>query len=280
MVNASAQGEVAGSFLLGLVQSFYNLYTLPQGGMALDIGQIDPEKWYPHSLLIDTLRNIKTVIPSSDCLFFRAGIHFLRIWYEHGPGKAMIHSSLDWLHANDEGGGYNSVVRGGSKEDIGWSLVQSIDEEAGIAVIENVMPLPMEFVKGVFYGGCLIFDDLEFVSVEGASEPYEGNPTFNKFYITVRFRLKPTDIGRDFDDRINALQSGSSLNLTPQEVESLAWRYKWLQYQSTLDAQYFNDISIVLAQATAEQQRISKELEAANRQLSSVLRFNQSILLN
>lgn len=278
--NEAAHGEVAGSFLLGLIQSFYNLHTLPQGGMALDIGQIAPERWYPHSLLIDTLRNIETVIPSSDSLFFRAGIHFLRIWYEHGPGKTMIHSSLDWLHANDKSGGYNSVVRGGGKEDIGWCLVQSIDEEAGIAVIENVTPLPMEFVKGVFYGGCLIFDDLEYVSVEGASEPYEGNPTFNKSYITVRFRLKPTSIGEDFDDCIDALQSGSSLTPTPLEVESLVWRYKWGHYQRNLDVQYFNDISTVLAQATAEQQRISKELEAANRELSSVLRFSQSILLN
>lgn len=36
----SAKGEVAGSFLLGLVQSFYDLSVLPQGGMALDVERV------------------------------------------------------------------------------------------------------------------------------------------------------------------------------------------------------------------------------------------------
>lgn len=262
-VAPTAHGEVAGSFLLGLVQSFYNLNALPQGGLNFDLGQIDPEGWYPHALLIDALSRIKEVLPASDSLFFQAGIHFLRIWYEHGPGKAMIHSTLDWLHANDESGGYNTVVRGGTKDDIGWCRVQSIDEQAGVAVIENVMPLTVEYVKGVFYGGCLIFDDLDYVSVEGRSEPYDGNPTFNKFYITVHFRLKPKEVARDLDACIKTLHNGSPLSLNAEEIERLAWRYQWIQSQRDLDARYFNDINVVLATAILESQRVTRELEVS-----------------
>ncbi|MDZ4075806.1 MAG: GGDEF domain-containing protein [Hylemonella sp.] len=259
-----AHGEVAGSFLLGLVQSFYNLSTLPQGGLAFDLGEIDPEGWYPHALLIDTLHSIQKAIPASDSLFFRAGIHFLRIWYEHGPGKDLIHSSMDWLHANDESGGYNTVVRGGSKDEIGWCRVLSVDEAAGVAVIENVMPLPMEYVKGVFYGGCLIFDDLDYVRVEGTPLPYEGNPTFNKFHITVHFRLKPKGTVDNLDARIQALQADATAGLTPQEMQRLAWRYQWNRHQSALDSKYFHEINAVLSQATAEGQRISKALAASH----------------
>jgi hypothetical protein len=136
----SAKGEVAGSFLLGLVQSFYNLSILPQGGMTLTVGEVDPEQWYPHSVLIDTLHTIENTLHASGSIFFRAGVNFLRIWYEHGPGKAMIHSGLDWLYANRESGGYNSVVRGGSRDEIGWCVLQSIDEDAGIAVYSTRTP--------------------------------------------------------------------------------------------------------------------------------------------
>lgn len=266
----SAQGEVAGSFLLGLVQSFYNLNALPQGGLNFDLGQIEPEGWYPHELLIDTLGNIKQAIPASDSLFFQAGVNFLRIWYEHGPGKAMIHSTLDWLHANDESGGYNTVVRGGTQDEIGWCRVKTIDEQAGVAVIENVTPLTVEYVKGVFYGGCLIFDDLDYVSVEGKSEAYDGNPTFNKVDITVHFRLKPKEVPRDLDDCLKALHTGSPLSLSQNEIERLAWRYQWTQYKRNLDKRYFNDINVVLAQATLESQRITRELSTSEARLKLI----------
>jgi len=256
-------GEVAGSFLLGLVQSFYKLNVLPQGGMALGGDSIDPEKWYPHSMLIDTLHAIEKVIPYSSSILFRAGIHFLRIWYEQGPGKAMIHSGMDWLHANDTSGGYNSVVRGGSRDEIGWCLLQSIDEQAGIAVYENVMPLSFEYVKGVFYGGCILFDDMEYVTVDGTCEPYAPNPIFNRIMLTVRFRLKPKCAGPDLDARLEALSPGSSIELTAKDVESLVWRYKGLRYHSALDKQYYDNANTILADAIVEGQRIASELKKA-----------------
>lgn len=78
----SDRGEVAGSFLRGLVQSFYSLSILPQGGMAQDIERVSPEAWYPYTVLVDALHNIEKTFSSSEHLFFRAGIKFLRIWYE------------------------------------------------------------------------------------------------------------------------------------------------------------------------------------------------------
>ncbi len=259
----SAKGEVAGSYLLGLVQSFYNLSVLPQGGMALDVEQVSTTEWYPYSMLMDAFQSISKTFASSEHLFFRAGINFLRIWYEYGPGKTMIHSGMDWLHANDSSGGYNSVVRGGSKEEIGWCLMQSLDEEQGIAVYENVMPLSLEFVKGVFYGGCLLFDDFEYVDVSGVSEPYPANPAFNKFYVTVRFRKKAVRTGPTLDQRIDALGFDASLDLTAEDVQSLVWRYKDLKFSNALNEHYYGDINVILSNAVVEGQRIAKELEVA-----------------
>lgn len=81
----SLKGEVSGAFLLGLANSFYNLNLLPQGGIGLHANNIDPAQWYPYSDLIDLLNDINRITPTSENIFFRAGINFLRIWYEQGP---------------------------------------------------------------------------------------------------------------------------------------------------------------------------------------------------
>jgi diguanylate cyclase (GGDEF)-like protein/PAS domain S-box-containing protein len=245
------KGEVSGAFLLGLVESFQNLSLLPLGeGVSIHLSQVNPLQWYPQNLLINVLQGIQEAHPSEDILF-QAGVNFLRIWYEQGPGKTMINSGLDWLYANNDSGGYNSVVRGGNRDEIGWCLLQSIDEEAGIAVYENVMPLSPDFVKGVFYGGCVLFDDMEWVEVDSVSEPYASNPSFYRIIITVKFRLKPKDSCLDLDERISNLQLGSTLTLKPAEIESLIWRYKGLQYRSELNQRYSDSVNAVLTNAVS-----------------------------
>lgn len=245
------KGEVSGAFLLGLVESFQNLSLLPLGeGVNLHLNQINPLQWYPYNLLINVLHGIQEANPSEDILF-HAGVNFLRIWYEQGPGKNMINSGLDWLHANDDCGGYNSVVRGGNRDEIGWCLLQSIDEEAGLAVYENVMPLLPDYVKGVFYGGCVLFDDMEWVEVDATSEPYAPNPLFYRIILTVKFRLKPKYRCLELDAKISNLQLGSTLTLKPAEIESLIWRYKGLQYRNELNERYGVSVNAVLTNAVS-----------------------------
>lgn len=69
-------------------------------------------------------------------------------------GKDMIFSSLDWVHLNDPVLGYNSVVRGGSREEIGWCDIRYFDEEKGIAIYDNVTqmhgPLLLAYIMVVF----------------------------------------------------------------------------------------------------------------------------------
>lgn len=267
----SAQGEVAGSFLLGLVESFCHLDLLPEES-GLSVSEIDPERWYPHALLINILQRLEQAVPSSRHIFFRAGVHFLRIWYERGPGRTMISSTLDWLYANKDSGGYNSVVRGGSPNEIGWCLLQSMDEEAGVAVYENVMPLHPDYVKGVFYGGCMIFDDVEFVDVEATSEPYAPNPALRRTMLTVRFRLKPKTGCQDLEARLDALRPGDGLPLTAEEVESLVWRYKGLKIRNQLDTDYHSNINAILANTIRERREAELALSAYRDHLEALVK--------
>jgi PAS domain S-box-containing protein len=257
------KGEVAGSFLLGLMGSFHNLRVLPQDAPTFHLDEILPDHWYPYAVLMDTIHAVEKAFPASASLFFRAGIHFIRIWYDHGPGKTMIHSGLDWLYANKESGGYNSVVRGGSPEEIGWCRLLSMDEAAGIAIQENVMPLTPDYVKGVFYGGCVLFDDMDFVDVEETHEPYLPNPAFTRTLVTVRFHLKNRALDPALRHHLDRLRPGAPTRLTDEEVQSLLWRHRGLEVQARLDRAYYGDISTILADALTTSQRILQDLESA-----------------
>jgi len=268
-------GMVAGSFLLGLRYSFQNLNILPPGSFDLSSEDLQPTAWYPYAALTDTLDIIEHSMPSPTVLF-EAGKQFLRIWYEQGPGKQMIHSTLDWLYANQASGGYNSVVTGGTPDQIGWCNLTRIDLEEGIAVYENVMALKGEYLRGVFFGGCILFDDLEYVDVTIASEPYVANPRFTRTMITVYFRLKDVKISARVDAKLaNAIPAQ---DWTSEEVQTLLWRYRGLAVQDAVNVAYNREITGILAAAVTRAQdalaelRIAKELaDQANQAKSRFL---------
>ena len=267
---AVCKGEVSGSFLLGLTGSFAYLNILPQD---LDIDGLEPEQWYPYSLLMSILDSISKNVPYSDIIFFYAGVNFINIWYENGPGKDMIASGLDWLYAHHSSAGYNSVVRGGTPEEIGWSKIQSFDLEAGIAVYENVMPLLPEFVKGVFYGGCLLFDDMEYVEVDATSQPYEKNPSFIKTILTVKFYPK-TQASQTLDKKIKNASNLNAAQLSSQEIETLLWRNKGLEIKNQYELQYHNAIGKLLSESLTTVRQKAQTLEKLNKEVEYLANYD------
>ena len=250
----NVKGEVSGAFLYGIINAFYELNSIFDVG--LNLPRVNIEEWYPYSLFIETIESIEKSQPSEE-LMFQAGIHFIRAWYNDGPGKEMIHSTLDWIHAHDASGGYNSVVRGGTRNEIGWSVMKFFDEEKGIAVYENVMPLYGKFLQGLFYGGCMIFDDVEYVNVFIDEHPYEENPVFIKTMVTVHFRVKPKDSVIDLEEKIDKLELGDKLDLDSREIESLIWRYKSLKISKKISDNYNRQINSVLAKSISYIQELS-----------------------
>ncbi|MCE1188350.1 MAG: HAMP domain-containing histidine kinase [Ignavibacteria bacterium] len=258
------EGEVAGSFLLGISASFAKLNIITEHVLKQHIDSIDPNQWYPCSVLADLLNYVMDKYPHHDSIFFNAGIHFIKIWYEYGPGKSMIASSLDWLYTNAEGQGYNTVVRGRNINEVGWCRITEADEKAGIIQYENVTMLPTDVVKGVFYGGCLLFNDMDFVSVETVEEDFAPNPFLSKIIVTVRFRLKRKHSDIDLDDSIQDMKFGETVPLAGEELESLKWRYKHLLYKINLDAEYSSNLSKILVDHVNKSIELTRELEEQN----------------
>jgi len=271
------KGEIAGSFLLGLVTSFHDMNILPPNILPFDIENLDPTAWYPYDYLIDTIKVIEDTIPQSDGVLFRAGVNFLHIWYHHGPGKELIFSGLDWLYANQESGGYNTVVRGGSPKEIGWCKILEMNEDAGLVVYENVMPIMGEYLKGIFYGGCLLFNDMAYVTVDSETKHYEDNPLFRRTLLTVRFRKKLQD---NLHEKIDRLQLGSKIDLTSEEMENLIWQYKGLQYHYSCSEKYNTDVVKILSSAFAESRKIAEDLIVAKKQAEEATKSKSDFLAN
>ena len=266
-----AKGEVSGAFLLGLMESFLSQNVLPRSTSLLEPHTIDAAGWYPYALVIETLNEIAETLPSASAILFRAGVHFIRLWYHHGPGKTMIHSGRDWLYANRASEGYYSVVRGGSREEIGWCVIQDIDEEAGIVTYENVMPLAPDYVRGVFYGGCHLFDDMDYVNVSVNSGDFAPNPDFIRTLVTVRFRLKPKVDAGDLEQQTTRATQGEHVSLSPEAVQRLIWRYESMKVRRELDSRYFDDLSAVLVSTNEKNLRLARELSGKVEALQGAL---------
>lgn len=146
-----------------------------------------------------------------------------------------------------------------------------MDEQAGIAVYENVMPLHPDYIKGVFYGGCMLFDDVEFVDVEATSEPYALNPALSRTMLTIRFRLKPKGCCEGLEARLDGLSPGANLTLTPEETASLIWRYKGLKIRNQHETDYHNKINAILARTLIERRQAEQELAAYRDHLEALV---------
>jgi two-component system sensor histidine kinase/response regulator len=261
----NVKGEVSGSFLLGISQSFANLNIFTENVLGKNIESINPTEWYPYYKLIELLNSVKTNYSNaSESILFRAGVNFIKLWYEQGPGKHMIHSGMDWLYANSESQGYNSVVRGENKNEIGWCNIKTIDEKRGIVVYENVTPLPSDLIKGIFYGGCFLFDDMEYVYIELREEEFPQNSVFIKIILTLRFRVKSKTQNLHLESKISKMQFDDTFELNSEEYESLFWQYKYLKFKNEINKAYFKELSNILRDVTNKSLIQSKKLEELN----------------
>lgn len=261
------QAQVSGAFLLGLTQSLLNLVEFIDEDIPFTLETLAPTDWYPYEFLTKTVEAIRVrKVPSE--ILFRAGVNFFRIWYHQGPGRTMVRSGLDWLNANQRSGGYNSVVRGGARHQIGWCDLLRMDRDAGLAVYEDMTAIPPEYVRGLFYEGCLLFDDMEYVQVDVAPEPCPDNPAFTKKIVTVRFRLVSAATP-NLDARIDALRPGEKLDLSPDEIESLVWRHKSLRRRRSHELAYHDQIGVRLAEAISQSRRARDELSEAKARIEA-----------
>lgn len=180
-------GEMLGSMLVGLLQSLKNAQAISGKKAAHLSKNIESNTWYPMSNFFTVLDEAWKHDIDFEPILFQAGVKFVEDVYLNGGAKTIISSVADFLLLQSKNGGY-SLVHRGSPDKIGWQDLVELDEPDGKATVVCVTPYPMEFERGVMYGGALIAGDVQFAHVESAEEPY--NRHLSKKTHNIRFSKK------------------------------------------------------------------------------------------
>lgn len=260
----SPQGEVSGAFLIGMISSLSNTRIIESELMPFATEHLLPDAWYPYDYLIKLNALIEEKILGSSSILFWAGVKFIEIWYWQGSGKQMIRSGLDWVYCNDKGGGYNSVVRG---ERVGWCRNLVADERQGYALVENVMPMAPAYLRGIFFGGFYLFDDMAYFNTEINSVSNGPDYPFQRTIIKLIFKKSQVAIEKS---KISLLDTASkqAAALTAQEAEEVLWRYRHQLNLSVLRDEYNKNISELMQRSYENLQTLKEELAAANQRLA------------
>ena len=203
---------------------------------------------------------VENISLGSDSILFWAGVKFVETWYNKGPGKEMIFSSLDWIAVNEYGKGYSTAVKG-SPQDIGWTKILEINIEEGYALIENLMPFGSAYLRGIYYGGFLLFDDLSYFNTEICDESNDLKLPHPKTIIKLTFSPREEKLTEEKLD--NILLNKNSESLSQGEIKELVLYYKHTSNFSKLREKYYSDINNILSNSFSELKNIQqKQIES------------------
>jgi hypothetical protein len=164
-----ASVEVLGVFQGSLARASVNLELLA-GREAAEACNVEPVAWYPASRFQELVRQVVSRYPSPDPILERIGIEMMKLWYDPGPGRSIIRTSVDFLRYQTGSEGYHSLVRGPDAEKGAFTLVD-LDEATGHAVIDSSTPFSRTMERGVLLGGLRLTGDANYVNVTNAPDP-------------------------------------------------------------------------------------------------------------
>lgn len=263
--SANYVGVISGAYLIGLLESFANTRIVDPKKLPFSISSLEPTGWYPYHYLTDTLRLTEQILPDSSSILFWAGVRFMELWYRHGPGREMLSSGMEWVFANEHGEGYRSVAQGGTPNEIGWTKNLVTHPEEGYALVENVMPLRAEYLRGIYYGGFLLFDDMVYFDTEIYSESNDPELPHPRTVIKLLFRPKNKDISCQLLS--NPIAIKNSVSMSPAENEEALWRIKHLQTLHNYREKYSRDLIGLLGKSLDELRHAKEHLQIINQDL-------------
>ncbi len=166
---AIADVELLGVFLQSLAAACVNLQIVA-ADQAAAILATQAGSWYPAAHYINFLDSLAARYTHFDPIKERIGAEMMRLWFEHGPGRALIHSGVGFLRYQTSSEGYHSVVRGPAAATGSFAL-EYIDEAAGRARVRSSTPFDRTMERGILLGGMGLTQDLVYLDVSNADDP-------------------------------------------------------------------------------------------------------------
>lgn len=256
--------SILGAYLLGMIDSFDRTSILNVESLPFSYDHLESSKWYPFDHALALVKLISKTLPDGSHLLFWAGVNFISKWYWDGPGKELVQSGAQWIQYNYNSNGYSDVVRG-PKNEVGWVKNLEYNYEAGYILVESVTPWGSEYIRGVMYGGFLLFDDFAYFDVEIVSITQAEDLPFQKTIIKYSFRLI-SDEERAPDFKPDEIWWGDH-NFTRAQVDEYLFRLKLTENQNYLRNRYQREMEELLKSHIAELRITQKNLVESNKQL-------------
>ncbi len=214
------QVEISGALLRSFLDAGESLQLLLRGD-AEETGLFEPDKWYPIEEFQKLLRRVSQY-KNHGSIFEQIGIEMMNGWYQHGPGKSIISSGIDFLHFQTSSKGYRSVIKGPPEHTGNFDLMD-LNEEGGTASICSSTVFPREIERGVLLGGLGLAGELLYYDVSNASD----QDRFDIYFVTKQNR------------RTLVWYHGDVL-------EEIEWKIKHLENQSARKDKYWQSINETL----------------------------------
>ncbi|MBN2528195.1 MAG: hypothetical protein JXR76_17515 [Deltaproteobacteria bacterium] len=156
--------QVFGALIQGYVSACRNLNIVAGQKVDSIIRDLQVNKWYSLNDFVALQEIVKDTYNDSPAIFENVGIEMMKNWYDHGPGKQLVKTGVEFLTFQTSSEGYYSVIKGDA-DSIGEFKLTKLDETKGVAEIESSTPFNRNMERGVIYGGMKAPGDLSFLTV-------------------------------------------------------------------------------------------------------------------
>ncbi|TNE91108.1 MAG: hypothetical protein EP330_06580 [Deltaproteobacteria bacterium] len=156
--------EMVGFFLHSFLRAAVNINALLPGDDVEQLLAADPASWYPASAFTGRMDALAERFTDFEPIQQRIGEEMMRLWFEFGPGRQIVTTSVDFLRFQTGSEGYRSVIRGPDHLVGAFDLV-ALDESAGTASVRSSTPFVRPMERGVLLGGLQLAGDTVYVDV-------------------------------------------------------------------------------------------------------------------
>ncbi|NVK18054.1 MAG: GGDEF domain-containing protein [Methylocystaceae bacterium] len=251
------QPEIIGSFLIGVAKTFYSINALTAHKLDSLLQNLKADQWYPLAhlhLLFDALKQSPYY---SELLLYQAGANFIQNWYDT-EGKALNLGSIGHMRLQDNSAGVKLVCRN-YDPDFFFTEINCLDLEKGYLELNTSSPMPIAFLKGLFYNGLWMWGDLLWLDMEviecGAHNPYH--------HIIMKYSFRTQTIDR-LDDIIDDISNNKcKIDNFPELTKELAWKVKGLRQVVEMEKKINTESASILGKALKRQVEINNQLEEA-----------------
>lgn len=238
-----SSGQIIGSFILDFIHSFLTTSASNRAEADELSSTIEAGTWYPIEKFDLIYRKLTQDNKHTSLSLFNAGRDFLKSWGKQETQFKSFNSFLDFVRTISERGVFSEILHGFDTRLL-IGVVEDFDETRGKFIQKIYTPFPAEFLKGIYYQGMSLFDDMHYseIRIEASSDTVV--PFLFEARICLDFKTKSLkDSEQEIERMLNQLEAEEAPELSQESLKELAHNYKGLKQKLALEREFNQTIN-------------------------------------